>query len=310
MHLLAASIYWAVVALWLGVLGTILFYYLRNPSIFGTTRLLLFVIGLDTVRNIVENTYFGLYFGSQYGFFAASLTEVLGSPSLLILPKVVNLVAGVLVVSLLLMRWLPKAVNERDISDRLAVNLEALATTDALTSLSNRRHFDTLSLAEWQRYVRYGRPLSLLLIDVDSFNQINDRFGHDAGDLVLTAIARNCTAAKRETDVAARVGGDEFVLLLPETDQSAAIIVAERLRAQIQNHSRVFPDKTQISVSIGVAGASLDMTSFNELYKNADLALYEAKRSGRNCVLGLKKISEASSAVLGTQNFVRFAKTA
>lgn len=293
MQIAAASIYWAVVALWLGVLCTVLFYYFRNPHIFGTTRLLLFVIALDTVRNIVENTYFGLYFGSQYGFFSATLAEILGNPSLLIVPKLVNLVAGILVVSLLLMRWLPRAVSERDISDRLAVNLESLATTDGLTSLSNRRHFDMLARAEWLRYRRYGRPLSLLLIDVDAFKLINDRFGHDAGDLVLTAIARNCAAVKRETDVAARVGGDEFVLLLPETDQSAAIIVAERLRAQIQNHSRVFPDTTQISVSIGVAGAVLDMKSFDELYKQADVALYEAKRAGRNCVMALKKASYA-----------------
>src|ERR1700722_17744090 len=111
---------------------------------------------------------------------------------------------------------------------------------DGLTSLFNRRHFEELARAEWARFQRYGRPLSLLVIDVDKFKSINDRFGHEAGDLVLKAIADDCNAIRRETDIAARLGGEEFVLLLPETNEAAAAMVAERLRKQIDNHSRVF----------------------------------------------------------------------
>lgn len=291
MHMLAALIYWAVVALWLGVLATILFYYVRNPRIFGTARLLLLVIALDTCRNIVENSYFGLFFGSQYGFFPAGIGELLGKPALIIIPKLFNLIAGCLVIGLLLMKWLPRAVSERDRSEQLAADLELLATTDGMTSLVNRSHFDKLAHAEWARFQRYGRPLSLLVIDVDNFKLINDRFGHDAGDLVLKAIAGSCNAAKRETDIVARIGGDELSLLLPETNEIAAELVANRLREQIQNHSRAFPgENTQISVSIGVAGATLGMASFETLLKCADEALYEAKRAGRNRVVRAPKI--------------------
>jgi diguanylate cyclase (GGDEF)-like protein len=286
MQLIAALIYWVIVVLWLGVLGTVLFYYIRNPQIFGTARLLLLVVALDTCRNIIENTYFGLLFGSQYGLFPKPIAGVLGNPILLIIPKLTNIAAGCFVIVVLLMRWLPSAVRERGQSARLAAGLELLATTDGLTSVFNHRHFQTLASAEWQRFTRYGRPLSLLSLDVDHFKTINDRFGHDAGDLVLKAIAADCSSAGRGTDIVARVGGEEFALLLPETNEAAAGIVAERLRSIIESHSKIFPGRdTQISVSIGVVSATLDMPNFEFMLKRADEALYEAKRRGRNQVV-------------------------
>ena len=281
MQLVAALIYWVIVALWLGVLVAVLVYYSRNPKIFGATRLLLFVVALDTCRNIVENTYFGLFFGSQYGFFPAGIAGVLGNPLLIIIPKLVNIAAGCFVIGVLLMRWLPKAVVERGNFERASAGLELLATMDGLTCVFNRRHFDTLARVEWGRFQRYGRPLSLLILDVDKFKSINDQFGHDAGDLVLKAIANDCSSMRRDTDIVARFGGEEFVLLLPETNESAAGLVAERLRKQIEDRPHAFLG-TQISVSIGVAGATLGMLSFDVLLKRADEALYEAKRRGRN----------------------------
>jgi diguanylate cyclase (GGDEF)-like protein len=284
MQLGAALIYWVIVALWLGVLVAVLVYYSRNPKIFGATRLLLFVVALDTCRNIVENTYFGLFFGSQYGFFPAGIAGVLGNPALIIIPKLVNVAAGCIVIGVLLMRWLPKAVMERGNFERASAGLELLATMDGLTCVFNRRHFDTLARVEWGRFQRYGRPLSLLILDVDKFKSINDQFGHDAGDLVLKAIADDCSSMRRDTDIVARFGGEEFVLLLPETNESAAGLVAERLRKQIEDHPDALGLGTQISVSIGVAGATLGMLSFDVLLKRADEALYEAKRLGRNRV--------------------------
>jgi diguanylate cyclase (GGDEF)-like protein len=265
-------------------LVAVLVYYSRNPKIFGATRLLLFVVALDTCRNIVENTYFGLFFGSQYGFFPAGIAGVLGNPALIIIPKLVNVAAGCIVIGVLLMRWLPKAVMERGNFERASAGLELLATMDGLTCVFNRRHFDTLARVEWGRFQRYGRPLSLLILDVDKFKSINDQFGHDAGDLVLKAIADDCSSMRRETDIVARFGGEEFVLLLPETNESAAGLVAERLRKQIEDHPDALGLGTQISVSIGVAGATLGMLSFDVLLKRADEALYEAKRLGRNRV--------------------------
>jgi diguanylate cyclase (GGDEF)-like protein len=286
MQLMTGLIYCVAVMVWLAVLGTVIYYYVRNPRIFGTSRLLLLVIVVDTVRNLVENVYFGLFFGGKYGFFSAAMAISLGDPAFVMLPKALNIAAGCFVLGLLLMRWLPQATNERSRSEKIAIDLEMLATTDGMTSLLNRRHFDALARAEWARFQRYGRPLSLLLLDIDHFKSINDRFGHDAGDLVLKAVAQTCKLTKRQTDVVARFGGEEFVLLLPETDEAAAEIAAERLRKSIQDHPRILPgENLQVTVSIGVAGATLGMAAFEVLLKRADEALYKAKHSGRNRVV-------------------------
>jgi diguanylate cyclase (GGDEF)-like protein len=286
MQLITGLIYCVAVIVWLAVLGTVVYYYVRNPRIFGTSRLLLLVIVIDTVRNLVENVYFGLFFGGQYGFFPAAMAISLGDPAFVILPKVLNIAAGCFVLGLLLMRWLPEAVRERNLAERVAIDLGQLATTDGLTSLINRRHFDALAHAEWARFQRYGRPLSLMLLDIDHFKSVNDRFGHDAGDMILKAVAEICKLTKRQSDVVARFGGEEFVLLLPETDETAAEIAAERLRKSIQDHPRILPDENlQVTVSIGVAGAALGMAAFEVMFKLADEALYEAKRSGRNRVV-------------------------
>lgn len=284
--LITEIIYCVAVVVWLAVLGTVLFKYARNPRIFGTTRLLLLVVAIDTCRNLFENVYFGLFFSGKYGFLPAAFAESLGNPELVFVPKVVNVAAGCFVLGILLWRWLPQAVTERRLSDLLAIDLGMLATTDGLTSLFNRRHFEELARTEWARFQRYGRPLSLLMFDIDKFKSINDRFGHDAGDQVLKAVAYVCKTTKRQTDVAARFGGEEFVLMLPETDDAAAEVAAERLRKSVQNLTGVLPGKdVQVTVSIGVASAALDMAAFDVLLKRADEAMYDAKRSGRNRVV-------------------------
>ena len=116
-----------------------------------------------------------MFFGSQYGLFPADIANILGNPAFLIIPKLVNIAAGCFVIGVLLMQWLPKAVQERGNSESLSASLERLATVDGLTGLFNRRHFDTLARIEWGRFQRYGRPLSLLALDVDNFKSINDR---------------------------------------------------------------------------------------------------------------------------------------
>jgi hypothetical protein len=144
-------IYWVIVALWLTILGTIIFFYVRNPHTFGTTRLLLAV---DAFRNILENIYFGLYFGSVYEVLPSQLAAVMGHPVLLILRKFLNVAAGSVVLCLLLWRWLPLAVTERSQTEQRASDLETLAAVDFLTGVYNRRHFETLARAELARCQR------------------------------------------------------------------------------------------------------------------------------------------------------------
>ncbi|HEY5279646.1 MAG TPA: EAL domain-containing protein [Pseudolabrys sp.] len=140
MTLVAALIYWAIVALWLAVLATVVASYLRNPRAFGGTRLLLAVLAIDTIRNIVENVYFGLYFGAQYGLFPGAIVGVLGNPKFLIIPKVINVAAACVVLGLLLRRWLPMALRERADADN-----EMHQTADALKQEGEerRRLFET-----------------------------------------------------------------------------------------------------------------------------------------------------------------------
>src|SRR5262245_12944970 len=113
MNLAAALVYWVIVALWLAVLGALCVAFWRNPRTFGPTKLLLSVIAIDTVRNVIENLYFGLYWGAQYGLFPGAIIGVLGQPHLLIIPKLLNIAAACLVLGLLLLRWLPLASKER-----------------------------------------------------------------------------------------------------------------------------------------------------------------------------------------------------
>jgi len=174
-----------------------------------------------------------------------------------------------------------------DVTDlvRSAAELQIIATTDSMTDLHNRRHFLELAEAEWQRFHRYQRPLSLLLFDLDRFKFINDTFGHDTGDRAIMHVAAIASHEKRPSDALARIGGDEFALLLPETDVQQAGVVADRLREKVaQSAFGDGADRMRITVSIGVAGATLSMSGVPVLLKAADEALYRAKFLGRNQV--------------------------
>jgi diguanylate cyclase (GGDEF)-like protein len=162
--------------------------------------------------------------------------------------------------------------------------LRAIAVTDGLTGLPTRQHFTQLAGREFARAVRYGRPLSAMLIDVDGFKSINDRFGHPVGDEVLRLVARRMRETFRETDILGRYGGDEFVVMLPESAERAAQAAAERLvRAVAGSTVLARGEGVPVTVSAGVAAAEgcPDVTT---LLRHADDALYRAKRAGRDQV--------------------------
>lgn len=163
--------------------------------------------------------------------------------------------------------------------------LREMATTDSLTGLANRRHFMQSAEHELHRANRYQRPMSMLMVDADHFKKVNDTYGHDVGDIVLTALARNLRQSARKQDIVARLGGEEFALLLPETPHDKAMEMAERLRARIaDNQINTGTEILSITVSIGVATYMNDGDSISRLIKRADDGLYEAKQSGRNKV--------------------------
>lgn len=178
------------------------------------------------------------------------------------------------------------AVN--DISDRkrLENELRRRATIDMLTGISNRAHFIEQAEREFARARRYDRPMAVMLLDVDHFKQVNDRYGHRVGDEALKAIAYHLMATVRLSDIAGRHGGEEFSALLPETDEEGALIVAERLRRRIAE-SPVTPEEglvVTLSVSIGVAVLLPDDPDLDAVIARADIALYAAKNHGRNRV--------------------------
>jgi len=160
--------------------------------------------------------------------------------------------------------------------------LRAEADLDSLTGLANRRRFRTSLTKELERWRRYGTSCALLLLDIDLMKSINDKYGHTAGDHVLRFIAETLLAASRDNDTAARVGGEEFALLLAGVADEKASIAAERLRAAIA--SRPVEDVGKVTVSIGVAACPAHANSERSLYAASDRALYAAKNGGRNRV--------------------------
>jgi diguanylate cyclase (GGDEF)-like protein len=168
----------------------------------------------------------------------------------------------------------------RDRIDRLLIRLAGAAGTDPLTGLLNRRAFEEMFDIEVARAGRHGRPLSVLIGGVDSFQELTDRLGSEAGDAVLALIARDLGKWKRRSDLAARTGGEEFALLLPETDERGAFLVAERLRRAVQR--RLLDHAVPLSMSFGVATVPGHGDTVEELMRTADHALSAAKELGKD----------------------------
>jgi diguanylate cyclase (GGDEF)-like protein len=189
------------------------------------------------------------------------------------------------VVLILLAFLLQEKVNELEKATAL---LTGMASTDALTGLCNRREFEVTAYREWQRALREHTPLSVLMVDADSFKQVNDNFGHAEGDRVLRELALLIRGnLLRPTDVAARYGGEEFAVLLPNTDGAGAMKVAETIRVAVaawrDAHEGAKDSGPAVTVSIGAGSTIPDgETSFNKLVAAADAALYIAKMAGRN----------------------------
>lgn len=171
----------------------------------------------------------------------------------------------------------PILANQRNLA--LA---ETAARADSLTGLANRRAADETLKRLIAQATRNSTPLAVMLLDLDGLKQLNDRHGHQSGDNALTLLGRIISSRIRASDFAARIGGDEFVIMLPDTDRDGAIIIAETLRTEIQRAD--VPGVGAISASLGVAVLPADAANAEDLLRKADRALYTAKNQGRNCV--------------------------
>ena len=164
----------------------------------------------------------------------------------------------------------------------LSEKLSTMAYTDSLTHIYNRLHFAHFLDAEIDKVKRYGGIFSIIFFDLDHFKEVNDNFGHLAGDEVLETITAIVSSANRSADIFARYGGEEFIILTPETDLSGAMIHAERLRNDIDKHE--FQTVGHVTSSFGVAEFKVETDDLEKLLERADKALYMAKEYGRNRV--------------------------
>lgn len=174
-------------------------------------------------------------------------------------------------------------LTQRDVTEQVEkeAQLERLATTDMLTGLVNRSQFDVILKSELNRQHRYARPLSLIMLDIDYFKDINDSYGHDVGDQVLIELAHLLKRNLRKADCCARWGGEEFMLLAPETSLEQAVRLADKIRSAIKHTA--FPLQNSVTASFGVVEVH-SSESVKSVMKRVDNALYLAKEKGRNRV--------------------------
>jgi diguanylate cyclase (GGDEF)-like protein len=240
--------------------------------------------GGPSAGNQVLYLWIALYSG--YFFSRAAMTAQLGA--------IAGLYSGVLLIidpgPVALTRWIitlgmvsaaaaiVHALKLRN--DDLLARLAKAAGTDSLTGLVNRQAFDERLEIELARARRTGRPMTLIIADIDHFKDINDRSGHAVGDAALRIVGETALRASRPADTVARIGGDEFAAILPDTDPEGAFLFAERLREAIRASQEM--DNAPLTMSLGIAESEADGLTPDILCRSADRALYEAKELGRN----------------------------
>lgn len=259
------------------LLGTVV-WALTKPDIHPTASTWIPVFPLLAYLLLDVNRAFWLSSASLLGSVAAFLYGAYSAPqqlNALGLADVVVPIIGAFIVCHFYSR--SQTVFDAQMQERIGA--------DSLTGLGNRHKLQPEFDRERQRAERTGAPLSMILIDLDHFKDLNDTYGHDAGDAALVFVSRLLSARSRETDLMFRIGGEEFVLLLPNTNKSGAAASAEDLRATLEKN--VFchaEDKIRMTLSAGVAELGPDGTNWPELFRAADRRLYASKARGRNCV--------------------------
>ncbi|MEW8015009.1 MAG: diguanylate cyclase [Candidatus Sedimenticola endophacoides] len=231
-----------------------------------------------------------------------SLEAPAWKPSRELIVLMVALFSALLIAAILLWNRLLRrrvAHKTRELEDELVARgelereLRRLATTDELTGVKNRRHWLALAKGELSRNLRYDGSLSMAMIDVDRFKRLNDTYGHAVGDRVLRGLTDIFRRELRVNDILGRIGGEEFVVVLPETNEEMAHAVLERLRIAVEQwHCKIDGGEVRASVSIGFSMVDEQVTSMEEILRRCDLAMYEAKGQGRNRVVNYRIIAD------------------
>jgi len=279
----------AIVLIFLDMQGKAIGLGILFVTFFTSTTLMLAIISLRTGRR--EITYFLLAsIASMAGASITAMTPwgILPYNDLTFRATEIGIVIDVILLSIALAEQFRIAQDGK-------LNAEKLSRIDPLTAIYNRRAFTETASSIWHGAKRHDTPLSVMLLDLDHFKNINDTYGHMHGDKVLIQTAETIQELVRDSDIVARWGGEEFIILLPETNIKQATILAERVRQKIETLPITF-NSTELffTTSIGVAENTVDTPSIEAVIDQADKYLYQAKHTGRNKVCGLAKLADAA----------------
>ncbi len=255
----------------------------------------IFLIDLNTPRGVALGVvYLGMIFVGliikhrvvviAFAFIATALVFAgyfFSPTSIDVTTALINLGLTLFIIWLAALMLIFHLVQEQKFTAKLA----ELANHDALTNLHNRHYFNQELSKEVAKSRRYKIQLSLLMIDIDHFKKVNDTYGHPVGDQVLKSLADICRTVLRDVDIIVRFGGEEFIVILPSTNISGALLTAERIRAGVEEFDFTYED-TSLKATVSIGATSYDNNDWTDkdLIKAADIALYQAKKNGRNQV--------------------------
>ncbi len=240
---------------------------------------------IKLIEETGDDLYVKLLFYITHQIFAIEDSKKLWTEILAHKKKVSKILNRNIEISVATLDYLTNIKNEiknpKIIGEAFIGKIAEITSIDSLTKLYSRQYLFSKLKDELDRFKRYGTTFSILLIDIDNFKSVNDTFGHQRGDQILTRFGTILNDSKRELDICARYGGEEFIVVLPHTDQDEAEVIAERLRISVESE---YKNDINLTISIGISNCPKNSSNIKILIKNADDALYNSKKNGKNSI--------------------------